>query len=163
MHCSAFLVGGLKRAPQIFFLNFFVWVVLFGHNYGPVNQKKTHQNLSCKVGKSTSICAIDLALQHMTFHYTSFHNARDTSIWGSDLLLPKTCQSKKLESWSLVTPTVENGHKERRCRVKIGKVSSSVTDNYQFKFGCFELSLVIFFFSKLGTRVLPRFIQWLKF
>ena len=40
MHCSAFLVGGLKRAPQIFFLIFFVWVVLFGHNYGPVNQKK---------------------------------------------------------------------------------------------------------------------------
>ena len=65
MHCSAFLVGGLKRAPQIFFLNFFVWVVLFGHNYGPVNQKKTHQNFSCKVGKSTSICAIDLALQHI--------------------------------------------------------------------------------------------------
>ena len=40
MHCSAFLVGGLKRAPQIFFLNFFVWVVLFRPNYGPVNQKK---------------------------------------------------------------------------------------------------------------------------
>ena len=67
MHCSAFLVGGLKRAPQIFFLNFFVWVVLFGHNYGPVNQKKTHQNFSCKVGKSTSICAIDLAVQHTQF------------------------------------------------------------------------------------------------
>jgi len=65
VHCSAFLVGGLKRAPQIFFLNFFVWVVLFGHNYGPVNQKKTHQNFSCKVEKSTSICAIDLAVQHM--------------------------------------------------------------------------------------------------
>ena len=48
-------------------VNFFVWVVLFGHNYGPVNQKKTHQNFSCKVGKSTSICAIDLALQHIYF------------------------------------------------------------------------------------------------
>ena len=69
MHCSAFLVGGLKRAPQIFFLIFFVWVVLFGHNYGPVNQKKPHQNFSCKVGKSTSICAIDLAVKHYRFPF----------------------------------------------------------------------------------------------
>ena len=80
VHCGAFLVGGLKRAPQIFFLNFFVWVVLFGHNYGPVNQKITHQNFSCRVGKSTSICAIDLAVQHIC----RFHNFNNYIIISSD-------------------------------------------------------------------------------
>ena len=65
MHCSANLVGGLKRALPIFVLKFFVWVVSFGHNYGPLNQKKPHQKFSCRLRKSTPLRAIDLAIQHM--------------------------------------------------------------------------------------------------
>ena len=42
VHCSAFLVGGLKRAPQIFFLNFLL-------------------------EKVPPICAIDLAVQHSKY------------------------------------------------------------------------------------------------
>ena len=63
MHCSVFLVGGLKRAQQIFFFEFFVLVVLFRHNYGPVNQKKITGIVPAELEKSTSICAIDLAVQ----------------------------------------------------------------------------------------------------
>ena len=102
VHCSAFLVGGLKRAPQIFFLNFFVWVVLFRHNYGPVNQKKTHQNFSCKVGKSTSICAIDLAVQHMSHTYSEspavlFH-----------MVLPNLCHTYAKKLVNRVSATLAN-------------------------------------------------------
>ena len=101
MHCSAFLVGGLKRAPQIFFLIFFVWVVLFGHNYGPVKQKKTHQNVSCKVRKSTSICAIDLAVQHIHHHiHFTFSELEQRGGRGNGL---ESSQDPKWTSCDIVT------------------------------------------------------------
>ena len=68
MHCSAFLVGGLKRAPQIFFLNFFVWVVLFGHNYGPVNQKNLTRIFPAKLEKVPPF--VLLILQFNIFRWT---------------------------------------------------------------------------------------------
>ena len=50
------------------FLKTFVFPVLFGHNYGPQKQKNPHQNFVCRLGKSTSICAIDLAVQHISLY-----------------------------------------------------------------------------------------------
>ena len=104
MHRSAFLVGGLKRAPQVFFLNFFVRVVLFGHSYGPVNQKKTHQNFVCRLGKSTSICAIDLAVQHILLAvYWTLMIAVNLKLFG---LLAKTVSTFSV--YSGVNPTLYN-------------------------------------------------------
>ena len=55
----------LCARTQARFLKNFVFPVLFGHNYSPQKQKKPHQNFFCRLRKSTSICAIDLALQHI--------------------------------------------------------------------------------------------------
>ena len=46
---------GARRTPRL----------LFRHNHDCLNQKKTRQNFSCRLGKSTSIRAIDLAVQHI--------------------------------------------------------------------------------------------------
>ena len=42
---------------------------------------------------------------------------------------------------------------EEKMQSENWKSFSSITENYQFKFGWFELSLVIFFFSKLGAGI----------
>ena len=47
-----------------FFLNF-VFPGLFGHNWGPLKKKKKWKYFFCRLGKSTSIRAIDLAVQHI--------------------------------------------------------------------------------------------------
>ena len=47
---------------MIFFWNF-VFPGLFGHNWGPLKKKKNENILFCRLGKSTSIRAIDLAVQ----------------------------------------------------------------------------------------------------
>ena len=49
---------------MIFFLNF-VFPGLFGHNWGPLKKKKKENIFFGRLGKSTSIRAIDLAVQHM--------------------------------------------------------------------------------------------------
>ena len=43
------------------------------------SKKKTHQNFSCKVRKSTSICAIDLAVQRMGSK--SYSGSRTFDLW----------------------------------------------------------------------------------
>ena len=48
---------------MIFFLNF-VFPGLFGHNLGPLKKKKNENIFFGRLGKSTSIRAIDLAVQH---------------------------------------------------------------------------------------------------
>ena len=68
MHCSAFLVGGLKRAQQIFFFEFFVWVVLFRHNYGPVNQKKITGIVPAKLEKVPLFVLLILQFNICGFH-----------------------------------------------------------------------------------------------
>ena len=47
-----------------FFFNF-VFPGLFGHNWGPLKKKKNENIFFCRLGKSTSIRAIDLAVQRM--------------------------------------------------------------------------------------------------
>jgi len=51
-----------------FFLNF-VFPGLFGHNLGPLKKKNNENIFFGRLGKSTSIRAIDLAVQHINhFH-----------------------------------------------------------------------------------------------
>ena len=54
---------------MIFFLNF-VFPGLFGHNLGPLKKKKNENIFFGRLGKSTSIRAIDLAVQLTHFSWS---------------------------------------------------------------------------------------------
>ena len=62
---SAFWGGWLIRAPKKILTQNFVFTVLFGHKLDPLDHWNHQNNFSNRVGKSTSICAIDLAVQHI--------------------------------------------------------------------------------------------------
>ena len=64
VHSKGLRTRVYARTRVRFFQNF-VFPVLFGHNIGPLDQKRTPKKFSCRLGKSTSIRAIDLAVQHM--------------------------------------------------------------------------------------------------
>ena len=71
VHSKGLRTRVYARTRVRFFKNF-VSPVLFGHNLGPLDQKKHPKKFSCRLGKSTSIRAIDLAVQHIQIPSTYF-------------------------------------------------------------------------------------------
>ena len=55
----------LSWAPKKNLMQNFVFTLLFGHNLDPLDHWNHQNNFSNRVGKSTSICAIKLAFQHI--------------------------------------------------------------------------------------------------
>ena len=73
------------------FLKTFVNLVLFGHNYGPQKQQNPHQNFVCRLGKCTSICAIDLAVQHIIYQIYIIGSVELFSARNNCLIVRERC------------------------------------------------------------------------